>query len=76
MRRRRREGLRGGLGLVLEDPLKGGREEPGRRENIGAALAFKEESEPERERRAMRWPERLGWALNKKLSVLGSGGGE
>jgi hypothetical protein len=40
MWRRRREGLGVDFGFLLEDPLKRGREEPGRWKDIGSSLAF------------------------------------
>lgn len=63
VRRRRRECLWGDFGLVLEDALEGVDEEPGRREDIGAALALEEESEPEGDGGAVRRAERGCWAL-------------
>lgn len=49
---------------MLEDSVEGGGEEPGWGENVGAALAFEEEGEPEGDGCAVGWPEGGCWALN------------
>jgi len=50
---------------VLEDSVEGGGEEPGWGENVGAALAFEEEGEPEGDGCAVGWPEGGCWASEK-----------
>ena len=54
------------------------RREPGRGEDVGAALAFEEEGEPEGERGAVGWVEGWCWALGHKgrdISILVTRGG-
>jgi hypothetical protein len=47
VRRWRRESLGGCFGFVFEDFVQGGWEEPWWGEDVGSALSFEEECEPE-----------------------------
>lgn len=47
------------LCLVVEDGSEGVRVQPWRRENVGAALAFEEESKPEGNVASLRWVQRF-----------------
>ena len=63
-RRRFREGERVAFGLAVEDVGERGRVQPAWREDVGAALFFEEEGEPEGEVGSVRRAEGGGWALN------------
>ena len=66
---KRREGLRGGFSFVFEDFVEGGGEEPGRGEDVGSALAFEEEGEPEGEGGSVGWSEGFCCALGAFVSM-------
>ena len=70
MWRRRRECVGRDLGFVFEDFIEGGGEQPGRGEDVGSALAFEEEGEPEGELGAVGWAEGLCCALKSLVLVL------
>ena len=57
------------LGLDFEDELQRFGVEPGRGEDVGTALAFEEEGEPEREGGASGWKEGGDGALFEELLV-------
>lgn len=62
------------LGLDFEDELQRFGVEPGRREDVGTALAFEEEGEPEGEGGASGWEEGGdGALLEELLAVISSG---